>query len=216
MNRLYKIIFFVIFVGASLFCINARADHEYSSGIEIYEVADFYEPLAPFGYWIEIEPYGLCWQPTKIAEDWRPYSNGHWLWSDSGWYWVSEEPWAWVHSANLSLKQDESQAVYAKKLTKEDGRIDWNRPATSIERQIRAMDPWPSAYTNLGDLLLKVWKAEVVSAASGKAGELLPDHIIATGEGGLKIRELQPAGKKRMSLDAFLQGHKLAVGSFLG
>lgn len=114
-------------------------------------------------------------------------------------------------------KQDETQATYAKKLTKEVGRIDWKRPAVEIERQIRAFNPWPSAYTHCGDLLLKIWKAEVdLNAGAGKHGELLPGLIVATGRGGLRILELQPANSKRMTFDAFLRGHRIGAGTRLG
>jgi hypothetical protein len=74
-----------------------RADHaSYQVGIEITSVSDFYEPLAAHGYWVEVQPYGWCWYPAYIRSDWRPYTHGHWLWTDGGWYWVSEEPWAWA------------------------------------------------------------------------------------------------------------------------
>lgn len=113
-------------------------------------------------------------------------------------------------------KQDETHTTYAKKLTKEDGRIDWKRPAVEIERQIRAFNPWPSAYTYCDDLLLKIWKAEVdLNAGAGKPGELLPDLIVATGRGGLRILELQPANSKRMTFDAFLRGHAVKEGTIL-
>jgi methionyl-tRNA formyltransferase len=113
-------------------------------------------------------------------------------------------------------KQDETNATYAKKLAKEDGRIDWTRSAVEIERQVRAFNPWPSAYTHAGDLLLKVWKAEVVEGVSGNPGEVLADFIVATGQGGLRIVELQPANSKRMPVDAFLRGHKVEAGTVLG
>ena len=112
-------------------------------------------------------------------------------------------------------RQDDTKATYAKKLAKEEGRIDWTRPATWIERQLRAFDPWPSAYTFWGDTMLKLLKADVVKEARGKPGEILPGCVIATGDSGLKIRELQPAGKTRMSIEAFLRGHQLKAGSFL-
>jgi methionyl-tRNA formyltransferase len=113
-------------------------------------------------------------------------------------------------------KQDETLATYAKKITKEDGRINWTRSAVEIERQIRAFNPWPGTHTRLGDLLLKIWKVEVVEGVSGNPGELLPDFIIATSQGGLRIQELQPANSKRMPIDAFLRGHPIKVGSILG
>ena len=112
-------------------------------------------------------------------------------------------------------KQDESRATYAKKLTKENGRIDWKRSAVEIDRQIRAFDPWPSAYTYCGELLVKIWKAEIVESASGQPGELLPGGVVAAGQGGLRIRELQPANGKRMTFDAFLRGHAVKVGTIL-
>ncbi len=113
-------------------------------------------------------------------------------------------------------KQDETRVTYAKKITKEDGRINWTRSAVEIERQVRAFDPWPGTHTRLGDLLLKIWKVEVVEGISGNPGELLSDFVVATGQGGLRIEELQPANSKRMSIDAFLRGHPAKVGSVLG
>ncbi len=113
-------------------------------------------------------------------------------------------------------KQDETRATHAKKITKEDGRIDWTCSAIQIERQVRAFNPWPGTHTRLGDLLLKVWKVEVVEGVSGNPGELLHGLIVATSQGGVRIQELQPANSKRMSIDAFLRGHESKVGSMLG
>ena len=112
-------------------------------------------------------------------------------------------------------KQDETRATYAKKLVKEDGRIDWTRSAVEIERQVRAFDPWPSAYTHMGDLLLKVWKAEIVEGVYGNPGELQVNFVVATGQGGLRILELQPANSTRMSVDAFSRGHAVKPGMVL-
>jgi methionyl-tRNA formyltransferase len=90
-------------------------------------------------------------------------------------------------------KQDESQVTYARKLTKEDGRVDWTRPAVEIERQVRAFNPWPGAFAFLGDMMLKLWKVEV------------------TAPGTLRVSEVQPANGKRMSFDAFKRGHPDAL-----
>jgi len=106
------------------------------------------------------------------------------------------------------LKQDESRATYARKLTKEDGRIDWTKPAATIERRIRAFNPWPGAYTFLDKTLLKVWKA-VIEPLPGPAGCISGD-IVFTGDGALRLLEVQPAGGKRMTFDAFMRGHKSA------
>src|ERR1017187_1634070 len=113
-------------------------------------------------------------------------------------------------------KQDETRATYAKKITKDDGRIDWTRSAVEIERQVRAFNPWPGTHTRLGDLLLKVWKIEIVEGVSGNPGELLHNFIVSTSQGGVRILELQPANSKRMPVDAFLRGHEIRVGSVLG
>jgi|SRR5579862_2310407 len=112
-------------------------------------------------------------------------------------------------------KQDETKATYAKKLSKENGHIDWTKPAIEIERQIRAFNPWPGSHTQMGDLLLKIWKAEIIGGATGKPGEVLADFIVVTGEGGLRVLEVQPANSKRMAVDAFLRGHKIEAGTAL-
>jgi methionyl-tRNA formyltransferase len=113
-------------------------------------------------------------------------------------------------------KQDETRATYAKKIVKEDGRIDWARSAVEIERQIRAFNPWPSAYAQLSGLLLKIWRAEVVENVAGNPGEILADFVVATGHSGLRILELQPANSKRMPIDAFLRGHPVKPGTVMG
>jgi hypothetical protein len=64
--------------------------------VEIRAESDFYEPLAPDGEWVVIGSYGRCWRPGHVARDWRPYSEGYWQRTDAGWYWVSDEPWAWA------------------------------------------------------------------------------------------------------------------------
>jgi methionyl-tRNA formyltransferase len=113
------------------------------------------------------------------------------------------------------VRQDETKATYAKKIAKETGRIDWTRPAIDIERQVRAFNPWPSAYTQMGEVMLKIWKAEVIGGATGAPGRVLADFIVATGAGGLRILELQPANGKRMPVDAFLRGHPLTPETML-
>ncbi len=110
-------------------------------------------------------------------------------------------------------KQDETRATYARKIAKEDGRIDWTKSAIKIERQVRAFNPWPSAYTQLGDVMLKIWKAEVVESVTGNPGEALAGFVVATSHGGLRVLELQPANSKRMAVDAFLRGHPVKPGT---
>jgi hypothetical protein len=64
--------------------------------VQIRTDSDFYEPLAPDGQWLMVGSYGRCWRPAHVARDWRPYCDGSWVWTDAGWYWASDEPWAWA------------------------------------------------------------------------------------------------------------------------
>jgi hypothetical protein len=75
---------------------NLQADLEVSASVQIQARADFYAPLTPCGTWIEVGSYGRCWRPTGVAIGWRPYCYGHWVGTDCGWYWASDEPWAWA------------------------------------------------------------------------------------------------------------------------
>jgi hypothetical protein len=75
---------------------NAVADVGVSLGVQISTTADFYVPLEPHGAWVEVGSYGRCWRPAHVVVGWRPYCDGHWVWTDVGWYWVSDEPWAWA------------------------------------------------------------------------------------------------------------------------
>ena len=80
----------------SLGMLGARADLEVSGSVHVSAPADFYAPLSPHGAWVEVGSYGRCWRPARVAVEWRPYCYGHWVWTDCGWYWVSDEPWAWA------------------------------------------------------------------------------------------------------------------------
>jgi hypothetical protein len=74
----------------------SRADLEVSASVRITAAADFHAPLTPHGTWIEVGSYGRCWRPARVAVGWQPYIEGHWVWTDCGWYWVSDEPWGWA------------------------------------------------------------------------------------------------------------------------
>lgn len=118
-------------------------------------------------------------------------------------------------------KQDDSLSNYAKILNKSIGSIDWNMPAVNIERLIRGLNPWPSAYSKMGNKTLKIWKAKVIDKdISGEIGVIVDvekDSIhVKTGDGILAITELQLEGKKRMSAGDFLRGIQLEVGTKLG
>src|SRR5882724_1601742 len=73
-----------------------RGEVSFSAGFEINSRTDFYDPLAASGAWVDVRPYGQCWHPARVEAGWRPYTVGHWEWTDVGWYWVSDEPWAWA------------------------------------------------------------------------------------------------------------------------
>ncbi len=114
--------------------------------------------------------------------------------------------------------QDHSRASYAPPLKKEDGRIDWKKSAEEIDRRIRAFNPWPGAFTGLEHGLLKIYRGEVrENIQEGEAGSVVwvgADFIeVATGEGALLIREVQPEGKRRMSVRDFLSGHRISAGT---
>jgi hypothetical protein len=76
--------------------------------VEIRAESDFYEPLTPYGRWEVVGSYGRCWIPGHVEADWRPYCNGSWQRTDAGWYWVSDEPWAWAtyHYGRWNLSAD--------------------------------------------------------------------------------------------------------------
>lgn len=118
-------------------------------------------------------------------------------------------------------KQNDELANYAKKLSKDEANIDWQMSAQQIERNIRAFNPWPICFTQMQGNIVKVYAAEL-SDGTGRAGEVLAADksgvTVATGDGALKITQLQPQGKKPMSAQDFLNGRAdwVAVGSILG
>jgi hypothetical protein len=74
----------------------ARAQVAISASIQINSPTDFYQPLSPYGSWVSVGSYGRCWHPSELGTDWQPYTVGSWEWTDAGWYWESDEPWAWA------------------------------------------------------------------------------------------------------------------------
>lgn len=174
-------------------------------------------------------------------------------------------------TAAYTPQPEKSTTPYAAQLSKKDGDIHWTDSAKAIERRIRAMDPWPSAYTRENGKMLKIWKAEVAEsgqagskesaagldpaagATAGGAGQAgntesaagldqagsteaaglnqagsgsaCPGQIVGvtkdrllvqTGDGVLSLLEVQPEGKKRMAIDAFLRGYQVEAGDVLG
>ena len=122
----------------------------------------------------------------------------------------------------VRTKQDDSLSCYASLITKEMGRLDFSKSAVVLDRQIRSMTPWPSAFTKYNGKQMKIWKAVPVEGTGrktlpGDVTEVTKDSIsIATGDGELRIEELQLEGKKRMSSHDFLLGVKVQVGDHFG
>ncbi|HJA81336.1 MAG TPA: methionyl-tRNA formyltransferase [Candidatus Mediterraneibacter intestinipullorum] len=118
-------------------------------------------------------------------------------------------------------KQGESPTAYAKMLTKEMGNIDWSRSAVQIERLVRGLNSWPSAYTHWDGKVMKIWraKAEADQAEAGQPGTVTEvdkdSFAVQTGDGVLRVYEVQIPGKKRMDTGAFLRGYTMEPGTSL-
>ncbi len=119
--------------------------------------------------------------------------------------------------------QDDSEATFAPILKKEDGLIDWSMQAKPIEYRIRGLQPWPNAYTSFNARGLTIWRAEPLASANPHAepGEVISAHgddlDVQCGHGtALRLLELQPESRKRMSGREFLAGKQLKVGDRLG
>jgi methionyl-tRNA formyltransferase len=111
------------------------------------------------------------------------------------------------------LPQDSSLSTYAPKLTREDARLNFTKPAIALERQIRAYHPWPGSLALLGDLVIKFLAAEIVFR-EGIPGEILDDKLtIACGEQAIRPTKLQRAGKSPMSTAEFLRGFSIPPGA---
>jgi len=111
------------------------------------------------------------------------------------------------------LKQDDSVSTYAPKLSREDARLNFTKPAVALERQIRAFHPWPGSLALLGEAVIKFLSAEIV-LTEGIPGEILDDRLtIACGEHALRPLRLQRAGKAAMSTEDFLRGFPIPPGA---
>lgn len=119
--------------------------------------------------------------------------------------------------------QDDSSATYARKITKEDGRIDWSQTARNVRDRLRAFTPWPGAYVEWAASgrarVLKVWRASV-QPRSGEPGTILEASregiVVACAQDALRIEELQLEGGRRMAAGDFIIGHPVAVGTRFG
>jgi len=122
----------------------------------------------------------------------------------------------WISGELKATPQNDAEATICRKITKEDGHIDWSLPATQIERMVRAYNPWPTAYSYIDGKRLKILKSqirhpELVSGSHEGVGTLhfIENKIyVGTGEGVLEILELQPEGKNPMTARDFINGNK--------
>ena len=118
------------------------------------------------------------------------------------------------------IPQNDEDSTYAKMLTQETGKIDWNLDAAQIERYVRGLNSWPSAYSGYKGKTLKIWCAEVLpEVTEEKPGTVVSvekdSFTVQTGNGCLRILELQLEGKKRMDAGSFLRGVKIEKGDVL-
>lgn len=120
------------------------------------------------------------------------------------------------------IKQNHEEATHAPMLDKNHGHIDWSKGAVEIERLVRGLNPWPSAFTHIDDKFLKIYGAQVVEVDNkdqrpGSILEILPKvgFLVMCGDNGLLIKDVQLQGKKRMDAPSFMRGFALEVGRIL-
>ncbi len=115
-----------------------------------------------------------------------------------------------------AVPQPAGGVTYAEKLTRDDGRIDWTRDAAFLDRQVRALNPWPGTFTEYDGAVLKVLAA-TPETGGGTAGELLDDALlVAAGAGALRLTRVQAPGRGPLDADAFLRGRKMPAGTRFG
>ena len=116
--------------------------------------------------------------------------------------------------------QDATQATYAEKIDRREARINWAESAVSIERKVRAFNPIPGAHTSLAGTVLKIWCGRLERGINAQPGEVCESGaagiVVACGEDGLRLMELQRASGKRLPVRAFVAGCHVARGEHLG
>jgi methionyl-tRNA formyltransferase len=121
-------------------------------------------------------------------------------------------------------KQNPAEATYAPLLKKEDGLIDWRRPAAAIHNRVRGLQPWPGAYTRIDGQTLHIWRARpFIETARASNGACVPGRVVSLkplvvscGEGALELLEVQLEGRKRLSAADFINGRHLTENDSLG
>jgi methionyl-tRNA formyltransferase len=115
-----------------------------------------------------------------------------------------------------AVPQPEEGVTYAAKIDKVEGRLDWTLPAPALERQLRALNPWPGCWTEVGDQTIRVLAGRLASG-DGEPGKVLDDHLtVACGEGALALTLVQRPGGRPLPAEAFLRGFAVPVGTRLG
>ena len=112
-------------------------------------------------------------------------------------------------------EQDHDNATFSKKIQKSDGRVAWEDTAESIDRKVKAYNPWPIAFTHLGEQYLRIWDTDLSSDINNynKPGSVIEHNkdgvLVSTGDGNLLIKKIQLAGKESMDASAFARGVNL-------
>lgn len=125
-----------------------------------------------------------------------------------------------IAKENNRTKQDDSLVTFAKNISREQERMDWNNSALQLHNQVRGLHPWPVAYTTLEGQVVKIWKVDTINTQTnekpGTVVKIESDYfVVQTGKSdAIRINELQPAGKKKMSAEDYLRGvgSKLRIG----
>ena len=112
--------------------------------------------------------------------------------------------------------QTEDGVLYARKISKDEARIDWTQSAAEIDAQIRGLSPWPGAFTEVKGERLKILFAEPLAGTGAPGAVTGEDLTIACGEGSLRLKRVQRAGSKVMAADELLKGFALPIGTKLG
>ena len=122
----------------------------------------------------------------------------------------------------VAVEQDDQLSCYAAKITKQEALIDWSQSAQMLDRQIRAFNPFPAAYTTLGELRIKIWQAEPTAASGLAPGQIISANnaglLVSCGEQSLLLTEIQLPGKSRMAVSEVLKsrGELFAPSTLLG
>ncbi len=125
----------------------------------------------------------------------------------------------WLNEEITAQAQDAAEVTRAPRMKKQEGEIDWSRPAVEIWRQVRALSPWPGATTSLEGTALRIWSAKAERGAAETPGTVRADDdgiVVETGDGVLRVERLQRAGKRAMSAQEFARGERRLVGARLG